>query len=227
MESQRKEKDYSQAKIYKIINSVNDKIYVGSTCSKLCKRMADHRSSAKDISSRRDSPFYTAIRNIGVENFKIILIKNFPCSSSDELTSEEYCVMKELQEKGEELYNDYIGCVSKETKQKISNATKGEKNPMFGRTGENHPHFGRTGEKHPMFGKIGKNSSNFSYGSIHYCKTQNRWCFSWRENSKQKSKTFPIKRYGEWAKLLAEDYRKKIYPESVDESQYVEIIFLD
>jgi hypothetical protein len=42
---------------------------------------------------------------------------------------------------------------SDEIKRKKSEAKKGKKNSMFGRTGELHPTFGRTGELNPAFGK--------------------------------------------------------------------------
>jgi dihydroorotate dehydrogenase len=38
-----------------------------------------------------------------------------------------------------------------ETKTIMSEAKKGENNPMYGKTGENSPMFNRTGEKNPMF----------------------------------------------------------------------------
>ena len=42
------------AKIYKIINDIDDKIYVGSsTYYRLCERMNVHRHHAKDESGRR------------------------------------------------------------------------------------------------------------------------------------------------------------------------------
>ena len=34
---------YQEGKIYKIYNTINDDIYVGSTTQKLCERMRDHR----------------------------------------------------------------------------------------------------------------------------------------------------------------------------------------
>ena len=35
--------DYQESKTYKIYNTINDDIYVGSTTQKLCERMRDHR----------------------------------------------------------------------------------------------------------------------------------------------------------------------------------------
>jgi group I intron endonuclease len=231
MENQRKIKDYSQAKIYKIINSANNNIYVGSTCSKLCKRMAEHRRAS--ISKRdKDTKFYKSVNEIGVEHFRIILVKEFSCDNNNQLVAEEYKVMKEMKENGLELYNDFIGEMSEEQRKKIGDAHRGKTHSEEHCKKVGDAHRGKTlseehkqkiseankGEKHPQF----------SYGSISYVKKDNRWRFYWKENNKQKSKSFSIKRYGEEeAKRLCEEYRKKIYPESVDESQYVEIEFLD
>lgn len=280
---------HQNGKIYKIINDVNDKIYIGSTKQTLSQRMTGHRKDSKT----RTTPFYSVVNEIGIHHFKIILIKPFPCNSKAELEAEEYRVMKELKEQGEELYNFMLG-------------TK-ESHPMFGRTGESHPMFGKThseeskqimseshkgkthseeskkkisesnmgktqseetkrkisvahigkthteesknkmsesrkgllaGENHPMFGKFGNNNPCFKGGCVKYDKKGNRWRYIWQVNGKQKSKSFSISKYGEEeAKRLTEEYRKKIYPESVDESQYVvdsppptesvEIIFID
>ena len=39
--------NYQQAKIYKIVNNVDDEIYVGSTVNRLSKRFSDHKAKAK------------------------------------------------------------------------------------------------------------------------------------------------------------------------------------
>ena len=39
--------DYQEGKIFKIYNTINDDIYIGSTSRKLCERMRDHRSNYK------------------------------------------------------------------------------------------------------------------------------------------------------------------------------------
>jgi group I intron endonuclease len=195
--------NYQTGKIYKIVNDVNDFIYIGSTSLELSTRMAGHREDAKD----KNYPFYKAVREIGVEHFRIILIKPFPCSSRAELNAEEYRVMKEMKREGEMLYNVMMGT--------------SETNPMFGKT------FTEETKQKMSEEKKGKNNPRFNYGSICYCKKDNSWRFQWKGKGKQKSKSFSIRRYGDFAKLHAEEYRKVIYPESVDYSQYVEIVFVD
>lgn len=60
-------------KLYKITNSVNDKIYVGSTRQKeLRKRMDGHRSDARRNNSKKLSQF---MREIGIDKFNIELIR--------------------------------------------------------------------------------------------------------------------------------------------------------
>ena len=39
--------DYSKGKIYKILNTIDDEIYIGSTCETLGQRMSKHRHRLK------------------------------------------------------------------------------------------------------------------------------------------------------------------------------------
>jgi len=80
--------------------------------------------------------------------------------------------------------------VSDETKQKISNANKGqlvgEKNPMYGKTGKDAPMFSRTGDKHPMYGRIG--DKHPMYGNHHTEKAKQKMSAmsKYENNSKNK-----------------------------------------
>ena len=40
---------YNQGKIYKIVNTVDDKIYIGSSIQKLHNRMNNHRTNASNL----------------------------------------------------------------------------------------------------------------------------------------------------------------------------------
>ena len=75
----------SAGKIYKVLNTVDDQIYVGSTTQSLSKRMGKHRSDAPCGNSK----FYKHINDIGVDNFYIELIETYPCNSNDELQKRE------------------------------------------------------------------------------------------------------------------------------------------
>ena len=77
---------YQKGKIYKIGNSVNNEIYVGSTYNTLSKRMCHHRSEAK---LGRSYKLYDLMNELGVEHFRIELIENYPCKSKEELNAKE------------------------------------------------------------------------------------------------------------------------------------------
>ena len=55
--------------IYKITNTVNDKVYIGCTKKTIEERLLGHISRAKR--RKRKSKLYNAMNEIGVENFKI------------------------------------------------------------------------------------------------------------------------------------------------------------
>jgi hypothetical protein len=95
--------DYSLGKIYKIVNSENGKLYIGSTTQILSARISGHRKHARG--DGRLSRLYKAMRKIGIDKFKIKLIKEYPCSSQKELEKEEFRIIQKMIKKEITLYN--------------------------------------------------------------------------------------------------------------------------
>ena len=77
---------YTDAKIYKITNSIDDEVYVGSTTQDLNKRLAKHCSNLRH---QKTGKIYDHMRTHGVDAFKIELIENFACNDQKELRLKE------------------------------------------------------------------------------------------------------------------------------------------
>ena len=73
---------YHNGKIYKLVNSVNDKIYIGSTALPLTKRLSTHKADARYKPERR---VYTELNTVGWANVRIIQIEEFKCETKNEL----------------------------------------------------------------------------------------------------------------------------------------------
>ena len=87
--------NYQEGKMYKIYNTVNDEIYIGSTTRKLSERLAEHR---RRINGRYlQFPIYKAFREHGVENLYIELVEKCPCNDKDELLRAEGKYIRELK----------------------------------------------------------------------------------------------------------------------------------
>ena len=80
--------DYKNGKIYKILNAIDDDCYVGSTCQPLSKRMAKHRESMHNT-VKKDRKLYAKMHELGVDNFYIELIEEFPCENIEQLRKRE------------------------------------------------------------------------------------------------------------------------------------------
>ena len=80
--------DYKNGKIYKVLNTVNSDCYIGSTCQKLCQRMAKHRSTM-NAKNKQHFKLYQLMRDIGSDKFYIELIKEYPCDNKDQLRAVE------------------------------------------------------------------------------------------------------------------------------------------
>ena len=79
---------YKNGKVYKIFNTINDEIYVGSTIQSLSHRIIKHKGDAKN-STRNQSTISKLMQELGVEHFYIELIEAFPCESKEELNARE------------------------------------------------------------------------------------------------------------------------------------------
>ena len=83
-------KDYSKGKIYKITSENYDKIYIGSTCRTLKKRINKHKYDMRQYIKQNPSSYYCSSYELCEEHdYKIELIKNYPCNSEQELRREE------------------------------------------------------------------------------------------------------------------------------------------
>lgn len=79
---------YNFSKIYKIINTETDDIYIGSTTQKyLSERLAGHRQKARNRKNK--SKLYKIMRTIGIDKFHIFLIRNVKCHNREELDKQE------------------------------------------------------------------------------------------------------------------------------------------
>ncbi len=174
---------YTNGKIYKIVNTVDENVYIGSTVNKLCKRMGDHRTNHL----KKQSKVYKHMQNIGIEHFKILLVKFFPCGSKDELEAEEFNTMQLFNQDLLLNENTVFKKRSAEHVKKITDGMTGNKSIWF------------------------KNGSIFKISN-----PSDAWVFCYIKHDPNKRAIrfqFSIKKYGdEGAKQLAEDKQKEIYP---------------
>ena len=96
--------DYQEAKLYTIRCLTTGKQYIGSTTAKtLAKRLAEHKSNytrhVKGLIKNNSS----SGEIIGMGNYRIELIENFPCANRDELSAREGYYIR-----GRECVNKHI-----------------------------------------------------------------------------------------------------------------------
>ena len=78
--------NYNNGKIYKIVNNIDNMIYIGSTTTKLCYRMAVHRCKMR---YNNNINLYNHMRKLGIDNFKIVLIEEYSCNNKEQLLRHE------------------------------------------------------------------------------------------------------------------------------------------
>ena len=89
-------KDYAKGKIYCIRNTINDDIYIGSTCQSLSQRMTQDRSDFKN-EKNQNRKLYVLMNELGKEHFYIEWIEDFPCLHINQLLRREGEVIREYK----------------------------------------------------------------------------------------------------------------------------------
>ena len=76
----------SISRVYKIVNDIDELVYIGSTKQILCRRMTEHRKLALKGCERK---LYKHMRDIGSEHFKIMCVREYNDISKDRLKYKE------------------------------------------------------------------------------------------------------------------------------------------
>jgi hypothetical protein len=107
--------NYQNGKIYCIRSHQTDKVYLGSTCQKLCKRMATHRSKYKRFLNGNHHNV-TSFDILSYDDAYIELIQHYPCDTKEELHKREGQYIRKL--------NCVNKCVPGRTKKEYYNENK-------------------------------------------------------------------------------------------------------
>lgn len=82
--------NYNNSKIYRVINSIDDYVYIGATVEPLTKMLIKHRHYSKVGRVRKNNAdglneLYQKMNELGYNNFYIELLEDFKCGSKEEL----------------------------------------------------------------------------------------------------------------------------------------------
>jgi len=87
--------DYQLGKIYKIVDNTSEKVYIGSTCKTLKRRLSYHVYDYKYYLQGKYS-YVSSFEIIKNNDYEIILIEAFPCDYKDELLARERYWTKQI-----------------------------------------------------------------------------------------------------------------------------------
>lgn len=170
--------------VYKHVNLINKKVYIGITSQQPCKRW-------RNGNGYYNSPyFYKAIQKYGWENFEhFILLHGLTMEQAQKWEQRLITFYKSTSNKyGYNLTNGgEVNKHTKETKERMKLSKLGEKNPMFGKipynkgipisehtrrklskllSGSNHPNYGKhlSPETRKKIGDSQRGEKHYSYG---------------------------------------------------------------
>jgi group I intron endonuclease len=156
--------------IYCIKNLVTGAMYIGSAVD-LSSRIMEHLVYGKS-SGKSNEHLQRAISYYGLDNFVFNIIE-FVTDKGMLLVREQHYLDILFTLPATMIYNYAKDAVApmtgrnhtSETKAKLSEAIREEKNPIYGRvpshafgSGEKNPMYGRTGRLNPMYGKVPQNA---------------------------------------------------------------------
>ena len=127
-----KEQDFNNGKIYKLVSSNTDEIYIGSTIKTLEKRKYGHLSAFKQWKDGKPNTSLSSFRIIEAGDVEIVLLELYPCDTKNELFYRERYWMEKL--KCVNIYRPIVGQV--ETKEIEKKYKEKNKEKIFRRSKE-------------------------------------------------------------------------------------------
>lgn len=100
---------YENGKIYMIVSSHTDKIYIGSTCNTMSERLITHLKDYRQYIKKKKA-YCTSYDIIKLGDYDIKLLENYPCDTDDELKFRE----------AEYIIDNLDICVNKQIPKNIS-----------------------------------------------------------------------------------------------------------
>jgi group I intron endonuclease len=125
--------------VYKITNEINKKVYIGQTIQSLNDRIHGYKDEM--YRTERIRPIIAAMKKYGFEKFHFEILKD-NITTKEELDNTEIKYIQKFnstdKKHGYNIENggNSVGKHSEETKRKISEAQKGNKNHMYGKKGK-------------------------------------------------------------------------------------------
>lgn len=122
--------------IYKIENTINNKVYIGQTINKPDYRWREHQRISKNTDNPDFSYIHSAIRKYGANNFTFEVIDK--ANTKEELDVKEKQYISSLNTLAPNGYNISSGgqfskIIPESSRKKISESKKGPKNPNYGK----------------------------------------------------------------------------------------------
>ena len=85
---------YKNSKIYKLVNDVDDQIYIGSTTTTLADRLSHHKKDARKCPARSVCKH---LNEVGWDKVCIVCLEEYPCENVTELHNRERYWIEKLQ----------------------------------------------------------------------------------------------------------------------------------
>jgi group I intron endonuclease len=153
--------------IYKI-TSPTDKVYIGQSWD-----WTSRKSKYKRLKTHEQVKVHRSLLKYGYDAHKVEVICELPEDVTQEiLDNYEIIYWQCYKDCGVEMLNvkepGSKGKLSEDTRKKMSEASSGVNNAMYGKKGKDHPAYGYVGywkdvpkEKHPRYGSTGDKNPNF------------------------------------------------------------------
>jgi hypothetical protein len=102
--------DYSTGKIYKLVSTMTDKVYIGSTKLPLNERLNIHLNHYKSFLNKKYH-YVSSFLILENDDYEIILIEDYPCETKEQLKDREQfyilsneCVNKNIPNRTKKQY---------------------------------------------------------------------------------------------------------------------------